>query len=103
MGLDELCADFQIMGVESFLHSLRIFAQDGDHPQQAIIERLIELCEKCTVDYPLLPDYVDLVNSVYATYDFLRHSRYSDEMTGKMSTQGELAILDDGRVVWLKT
>jgi hypothetical protein len=30
MALDEICADFQIMGVENSLDSLRIYAKDGD-------------------------------------------------------------------------
>jgi hypothetical protein len=40
MGLDDICAEFQMSGGDNFLESLRIYGADGDHCHQEVIERL---------------------------------------------------------------
>jgi len=100
MRLKDICAEFPITGVENFLHSLRGYAEHGDHPQQTIIDRLIELSEKCAVPYPKMSDYKALVDAVDETHDYLNHGWYHNEETGRTEPRGKLVVQDDGKIVW---
>ena len=94
MGLNDICAEFAIREVEDFLHCLRDYAEDGE--PQAIVERLIELSEKCAVPYPKMSDYKTLVDAVYETHDYLNHGWYHTEETGRMELRGKSVVAISG-------
>ena len=45
MGLGNVCGKFDVLGVERFLADLRTYGKGDNHPQQAVIARMIELSE----------------------------------------------------------
>jgi hypothetical protein len=75
MGLGNVCGEFDVLGVERFLADLRTYGKGDNHPQQAVIARMIELSEDFLSEDFLSsqsPDiYTELEKAVKTTYDLL--------------------------------
>jgi hypothetical protein len=71
MGLGNVCGEFDVLGVERFLADLRTYGKGDNHPQQAVIARMIELSEDFLSSQS--PDiYTELEKAVKPKTDLLQ-------------------------------